>query len=207
MPIPQLILFLDTSGIPHAEFPGRNGARPEKLDLGPDWPMRNPELMQALQNRAVEQRLEAEKIARFNAINEAAREAESKKYETPTNAEIAAKRMADWQAKFEAADPATQFKMAITASEARDKQAKLESERSKQLYQGLASKHDIPTANKVIPQNRRPNKRLSLKGGGSYNGRTEKQYDSKGKLIKPAGKTRRPNWEDADMALAVNVEI
>ncbi len=57
---PQLILFLDPSGQPHAEAPSVNGAR-TKIDLDPDFAERNPEIMSALCAQLTALRLAAER--------------------------------------------------------------------------------------------------------------------------------------------------
>lgn len=45
--VPQITIFLDTSGTPRAEAPGTNGSR-QKIDLPLDFASANPEIMAAL---------------------------------------------------------------------------------------------------------------------------------------------------------------
>lgn len=57
---PQIIVFLDLEGKPHAELPSANGAR-QRVELSPDWTVRNPELMSALNLLREQQRIESER--------------------------------------------------------------------------------------------------------------------------------------------------
>jgi hypothetical protein len=182
----QLIIYLDTEGNPHCELPGRNGMR-QTVALPCDFAFRNPEIMATLRVEDKIERAANAKVAEANRIADEKRQAESARIAQLTNAEIAAKRAAAWQAAYDSATPEKQAIMMAKKVAAKAHQDELNAARAKGLWQGIASPHGIKLANRVIDKKRRPNKRISTSNGGTYNPRTEKRYDSNGKRIRELG--------------------
>jgi|SRR5215471_4489968 len=175
---PQLIVFLDAAGIPHVEIPGTNGMR-VKVELGEYWTTRNPEIMQALQNLAVEQSLKSKQLADAKRKVEEQRKLEDAAREAKSNEDIAREKMADWQRRYDAATPEVREGM----EKQRDRIIEGNRNRAKDIWMGLATDHDIVLANRAIDKTRRPKRRIGLANGNTYNPSTEKTFDKNGKEI------------------------
>jgi len=200
----QIIVFLDSQGVPHAELPGINGAARRQVELGPFWTDRNPEIMQTLQAEAQEQEIRNKRLGQLARERKIQAENEAAERERRSNESIAREKMADWQRRYDSATPEVRAGM----ERQRDRIIEANRNRAKDIWMGLATDHDVALANKAInDRSRRPNKRVSIAGGRSYNPATEKTFDKNGKQINKPKTPKKQSWQDADIALAVNIKL
>jgi hypothetical protein len=182
MPVPQIILFLDTQGVAHAESVGKNGSR-LKINLPSDFLSQNSEL------HAEFIRQQDEIRAHEASLQKAASARDSRPI--IEDGAALAKRVRDAkEARFTAwidslpADEAT--RQLIKREEIQRKRREEADAQARTIWHRVARDHSIELADRVISDPaRRPNQRVLVKvnAGGAkvtYNPR----YDSKPKTEK-----------------------
>lgn len=153
----QIVFSLDPSGVLIAEMPGINGAVRRKIDLPADFLTRNPEL----------HALMTDEILRLREVRKAAALAKKADYIDPRvareqrNAEIAKEKEKQWLTWLDTL-PKDRRELEIKKRDERIERSRNAIDaRARDIWNDVASNHDIALANKVIPDpNRRPRRKV-----------------------------------------------
>lgn len=162
MTVPQIILWKDTSGNLHAEFPGPAGAR-QRIDL-PQGAVNAKQqietLIAALDQRERDFAVAAERLARAKKIDRTDPQVERATRLAKEKAEKDAK----YNAWLDSLSPSERWAHDKLRDERLEKAKKAELDRARQVYLSVAIDHTVDLANRVVPINRRPRRKIIVNG-------------------------------------------
>jgi len=161
MTVPQIILFLDTNGQPHAESVGRNGSR-VKVELSSDFLSQNPELHSEFLRQQDEIKAQGEELKRASDL------AKSRRPLVEDSAALARKvylaKEARWTSWIDSLPLDEQLRQLAKREEIQIKRREEADAQARTIWFKVAQDHSIELADRVISDpTRRPNRRVLVK--------------------------------------------